>query len=268
MDTLTLRKTATYLRIEDMARWRTVDTTTTEALEIEDDDNIWRYCAQNEFGDKVFATYELYESPQRQLCFKFSSMLSRATVMLSSEPLFVPDLEDVSLIERRLRNAECVCSAHRSTCERDAKVLLGEFCLHEAGVGTMFQFGGEDMPSTLAGLPSGVLAIALFLQKGVLMSCAKYGVEKDGVLEEYHEAARVQLTMNVDSADSEEFMSYRGIPLILDGRWRSSKNGFYSEHVRSGSAESVLCVLSLLDGEVNAPKSSLVNAMSLEFFEK
>eukprot|EP00928_Gymnodinium_smaydae_P098390 TRINITY_DN9136_c0_g7_i2.p1 TRINITY_DN9136_c0_g7~~TRINITY_DN9136_c0_g7_i2.p1 ORF type:complete len:218 (+),score=38.35 TRINITY_DN9136_c0_g7_i2:34-654(+) len=206
MDTPVLLEIATYLRIKDVARWRAVDSTTTDAFEVEDDDNVWRCCAQKEFGDKIFVTYGLYESDQRPLCFKFYSMISRATVMLSSAPLFVPDLPEASLIERRLRNAEYVCSSHRSTSERDAKVLLGEFRLHEAGAGTMFRLGAEDMPSTMAGLPSGVLAIALFMQRGELMSCAKYGVEHDGVLEEYHEAAGVQLTLNVDSADIEEYL--------------------------------------------------------------
>eukprot|EP00928_Gymnodinium_smaydae_P000739 TRINITY_DN10288_c0_g1_i1.p1 TRINITY_DN10288_c0_g1~~TRINITY_DN10288_c0_g1_i1.p1 ORF type:complete len:269 (-),score=51.21 TRINITY_DN10288_c0_g1_i1:369-1175(-) len=267
MDMPMLLRAAMYLRMEDVATWRTADTATKEAFDVEGDENVWRCCAQNEFGDMLLATYALYASPHRVACFKFHTMLARANFMLSCEPLHVFNLQEAALIERRLRNADRVCSAHRAASGRDAKVLLGEFYLHEARMGTMFRFGGEEMPSTIAGLPPGILEIALFLDKGMLMSCAMYGVERDGVLEKYHEAAGVQLILNADSAESDFFMSYRGIPLILDGQWRSSKCGCCSKRFASDDDGSFLCVLSLFDGEANAAEHSHVNALSLEFYE-
>eukprot|EP00928_Gymnodinium_smaydae_P098392 TRINITY_DN9136_c0_g8_i2.p1 TRINITY_DN9136_c0_g8~~TRINITY_DN9136_c0_g8_i2.p1 ORF type:complete len:268 (+),score=50.56 TRINITY_DN9136_c0_g8_i2:69-872(+) len=267
MDALVFFEAAMYLQMEDVARLRTVDSATREALELEGDESVWRNCAQNQCGDELFATYGLYARSQRQLCFKFHSMLSRAKYMLSCAPLIVHDLQEASLIERRLRNAVRVSSAHRAASGRDAKVLLGEFFLHDAGFGTKFRFGGDDLPSTLVGLPPGVLEIALCLEGGALMSCARYGVERDGTLEQCHEAARVQLTLNVDSAENEVFMSFHGMPLILDGSWRSSRCGCWFKRSAGEFDESVLCVLSLLDRQLDISELTLVNALNLETIE-
>eukprot|EP00928_Gymnodinium_smaydae_P094682 TRINITY_DN7991_c0_g1_i1.p1 TRINITY_DN7991_c0_g1~~TRINITY_DN7991_c0_g1_i1.p1 ORF type:complete len:257 (-),score=34.81 TRINITY_DN7991_c0_g1_i1:561-1331(-) len=244
-----LLEAASYLQMKDVASWRAVDSETKEAFEIEGDDNVWRYCAQNEFGDKLFATYGLYERSERQLCFKFHSMLSRAIYMMSSTPLIVHEPEEASLIEERVRNALCVCSAHGAESERDAHVLLGEFFFGGDGSATMFQLGGADMQTPFVGLPPGVLKVELSLDGGALLSRACYGVEHEGVLTMYRQAESVQLTLHVDSADMETVIAYRGIPLILDGFWRSSRNGCYSKSSASGKEWGVLCVLSLLDGQ-------------------
>eukprot|EP00928_Gymnodinium_smaydae_P086326 TRINITY_DN7036_c0_g5_i1.p1 TRINITY_DN7036_c0_g5~~TRINITY_DN7036_c0_g5_i1.p1 ORF type:complete len:290 (+),score=32.37 TRINITY_DN7036_c0_g5_i1:95-871(+) len=257
-----------YLRMEDVARWRAVDFYTKETFEVEGDENIWRCCARHEFGDKLLTTYSVYTRQQRQLCFKFHSMLSRTNYMVSSSPLFVFNLDEASLIERRLRKAVRACSAHRLVSDRDSQVLLGEFFLDDADMGTMFRFGGEDMPQSIAGLPPGVLEIRLFLDGGALLTCARYEVEHGDILAEYPQAASVQLTLNVDSAESDTFISYRGVSLILDGCWRSSRCGCYDTRVASGSDGSVLCVLSLLDGGPTDAMPSLVNALSLESFKR
>eukprot|EP00928_Gymnodinium_smaydae_P086324 TRINITY_DN7036_c0_g2_i1.p1 TRINITY_DN7036_c0_g2~~TRINITY_DN7036_c0_g2_i1.p1 ORF type:complete len:268 (+),score=28.54 TRINITY_DN7036_c0_g2_i1:48-851(+) len=267
MDTFMLLDVAMYLPMEDVARWRAVDLATKETFDIEGDENVWRCCAQNTFGDMLFATYELYASPHRQSCFKFHSMLSRANYMMSSE-LLVFNLDEASLIERRLRHAVSVCSAHRAVSKRDAQVLMGEFYLDDAAEGTLFRFGGNGMPPPIAGLPPGVLEIGMCLDGGALLSCARYGVQHDDHFEEYHQAASVQLTLNVTSAESGTFLSYRGVPLILDGCWRSSRCGCYSESLASDSDRGVLCVLSLLDGAPIGAPPSLTNALSLEFYER
>eukprot|EP00928_Gymnodinium_smaydae_P094686 TRINITY_DN7991_c1_g1_i2.p1 TRINITY_DN7991_c1_g1~~TRINITY_DN7991_c1_g1_i2.p1 ORF type:complete len:200 (+),score=19.03 TRINITY_DN7991_c1_g1_i2:36-602(+) len=184
--------------------------------------------------------------------------------MVSSLPLIVEELEDASLIERRLRHAVSVCSAHRVSSNGDAQVLLGDFSLQNAKSGTTFRFGGEDTPPTIAGLPPGVLEIRLFLDGGALLSCARYTVEHDGKLEPYHQAAGVQLTLNVSSAESKTFLSYRGIPLILNGRWRASRSGCYSHRSASGSRSALLCVLSLLEGEPPQGRPSMMNALNLQ----
>eukprot|EP00928_Gymnodinium_smaydae_P098391 TRINITY_DN9136_c0_g8_i1.p1 TRINITY_DN9136_c0_g8~~TRINITY_DN9136_c0_g8_i1.p1 ORF type:complete len:288 (+),score=47.55 TRINITY_DN9136_c0_g8_i1:66-866(+) len=266
MDVFVFFEAAVHLQMEDVTRLRTVNSATREAFEIEGDENVWLCCAQNQFGEELFATYALYVRSQRQLCFKFHSMLSRVNYMWSCEPLIVHDLQEASLIERRLRNAVCASTAHRAASGRDAKVLLGEFYLNETECGTKFRFGGVEMPS-LVGLPAGVLEIALFLDGGALMACARYGVERDGVLQRYREAERMQLMLNIDSAEDEVFMSFRGIPLILDGRWRSSNCGCCFKRLASGIDESVLCVLSLLDRQLDISELTLVNALNLETIE-
>eukprot|EP00928_Gymnodinium_smaydae_P086325 TRINITY_DN7036_c0_g3_i1.p1 TRINITY_DN7036_c0_g3~~TRINITY_DN7036_c0_g3_i1.p1 ORF type:complete len:282 (+),score=27.76 TRINITY_DN7036_c0_g3_i1:40-846(+) len=268
MDTFMLPEVAMYLPMEDVARWRAADLATKETFDIEGDENVWRCCAQNTFGDRLFATYGLYESSQRKSCFKFHSMLSRANYMMSSEPLLVFDLDEASLIDRRLRHAVSVCSAHRAVSKRDAQVLLGEFDLHDAADGTMFRFGEDGMPPPIAGLPPGVLEIGMLLDGGALMTCARYGVQNGDHFEEYHQARCVQLTLNVDSAESDTFISYRGVSLTLDGCWRSSRCGCYSENVASNGDVGVLCVLSLLDGAPTGAPPSLTNALNLEFYER
>eukprot|EP00928_Gymnodinium_smaydae_P041228 TRINITY_DN2790_c0_g4_i1.p1 TRINITY_DN2790_c0_g4~~TRINITY_DN2790_c0_g4_i1.p1 ORF type:complete len:269 (-),score=25.60 TRINITY_DN2790_c0_g4_i1:221-1027(-) len=263
-----LIEAAAFLGMEDITRWRTVDLATKKAFDLEGDDNVWRCCARNEYGDRLFVTNGLYAVTERQSCFKFFSMLSHANFAISSEPLIVYDLEGASLIERRLRNAVRACLAHRTASERDAQVLLGDFFLHDADVRTSFRFGGQELPATLAGLPSGVLEIGLFFNGNVLMSCSRYGVEQDGILEEYRHAASVQLTLNVDSAESETRMSYRGISLILDGVWRPSSDGCFSKCLESDSDWSILCVVSLLDGEPTRVRPYLTNALNLESYER
>eukprot|EP00928_Gymnodinium_smaydae_P100687 TRINITY_DN9938_c0_g1_i1.p1 TRINITY_DN9938_c0_g1~~TRINITY_DN9938_c0_g1_i1.p1 ORF type:complete len:101 (-),score=5.93 TRINITY_DN9938_c0_g1_i1:120-422(-) len=100
------------------------------------------------------------------------------------------------------------------------------------------------------------------------MACAKYGIEQDGVHADFDRAAHVQLTLNVESAESETLMSYHGISLTLDGSWRSSRCGVCSERSTSSIDCGVLCVLSLLHGEPTNARSFLANALNLESYER
>eukprot|EP00928_Gymnodinium_smaydae_P094687 TRINITY_DN7991_c2_g1_i1.p1 TRINITY_DN7991_c2_g1~~TRINITY_DN7991_c2_g1_i1.p1 ORF type:complete len:291 (-),score=41.51 TRINITY_DN7991_c2_g1_i1:372-1178(-) len=264
MEASTMLEAAQFLQIGDLARWRAVNLATKEAFDVEGDLNVWQSCALNEFGSKVITSYELYASPQRQRFFKFFSMLSHANYTMSSTPFIVEDTEEAYFIEQRLRSAVSACSAHRAASNQDAQVLLGDFSLQNSKFGTMFRFGGEDMPPTLAGLPPGVLEIRLFWDGCALKSCARYAVERNDTLEEYAPAAGVQLTLNIDSAEIETLLSFRGIPLILDGYWRSSRGGYYSDRFNSKSDRSVLCVMSLLNAEPPRGRPSLMNALKLE----
>eukprot|EP00928_Gymnodinium_smaydae_P000625 TRINITY_DN10238_c1_g2_i6.p1 TRINITY_DN10238_c1_g2~~TRINITY_DN10238_c1_g2_i6.p1 ORF type:complete len:266 (-),score=39.01 TRINITY_DN10238_c1_g2_i6:59-856(-) len=248
MDTYVVLKAAMHLRMEDLARWRAVDIATKKTFDIEGEENPWKCCAHNQFTcEKLFAPFSLYESSQRQLCFKFHSLFQRANYMLSSDPLFVEDIEETTLIERRLREAFSVCSAHRSASGRDAQVLLGSFCLRGTKP-TMFHFGGEEMSLTMAGLPPGVLAVKICLDARSFMVSAAYGVERGSKMELCPEALRKQLFLNVGSADSDVTMSIRGVLLVLDGRWRSRSRAT-SPHESSQHTVNlpVLCVLTLFD---------------------
>eukprot|EP00928_Gymnodinium_smaydae_P000623 TRINITY_DN10238_c1_g2_i4.p1 TRINITY_DN10238_c1_g2~~TRINITY_DN10238_c1_g2_i4.p1 ORF type:complete len:256 (-),score=39.07 TRINITY_DN10238_c1_g2_i4:572-1339(-) len=221
MDTYVVLKAAMHLRMEDLARWRAVDIATKKTFDIEGEENPWKCCAHNQFTcEKLFAPFSLYESSQRQLCFKFHSLFQRANYMLSSDPLFVEDIEETTLIERRLREAFSVCSAHRSASGRDAQVLLGCLCLRGTKE-TLFQFGGDQTAPTIAGLPPGVLAVKMCLDRDRVMFWAAYGSLHGNVLEVCQEASCTKLTVTISSADGEVAVGFSGIPLVLDGRWRS-----------------------------------------------
>eukprot|EP00928_Gymnodinium_smaydae_P093273 TRINITY_DN7735_c1_g1_i1.p1 TRINITY_DN7735_c1_g1~~TRINITY_DN7735_c1_g1_i1.p1 ORF type:complete len:268 (+),score=49.77 TRINITY_DN7735_c1_g1_i1:74-877(+) len=265
METLMMIEAASYLSMKDVASWRAIDLATKQAFDTEGDENVWLCCVLNGFGTDVFFTYELYERPHRKLCFKFFSMLSHVTCMASSTTLLVEDLEEASLIERRMRSAVTACSAHRAGSGQDAQALVGDFFVHDEFAGTMFRFGDEGKP-TIAGLPPGVLMVGLLWDGGALQVRAWYGVEHNDVFEEYPQAARVQLTMNVDSAETDTFLSYHGTPLILDGQWRSSSCGCYRKRFACDSDLAVLCVLSLLVGDPTNLRPSLVNALNLETY--
>eukprot|EP00928_Gymnodinium_smaydae_P068158 TRINITY_DN5121_c1_g1_i2.p1 TRINITY_DN5121_c1_g1~~TRINITY_DN5121_c1_g1_i2.p1 ORF type:complete len:270 (-),score=30.68 TRINITY_DN5121_c1_g1_i2:746-1555(-) len=265
MDTPVVLQTAMYLRMEDLARWRTVDTETKKTFDIEGDENAWRYCAQAQFPlHKLFVTFEVYERSQRQLCFAFHSLYQRANYMMSSDPLFVEDIKDAALIERRLREAFRVCSAHRAASGRDAHVVLGSFCLRGENE-TLFQFGGDGMPAAIAGLPPGVLAIKIRVDAGNLMTQAAYGVVRGNVIELCQEAANVQLAFNLSSAHRDVSAAYLDVPFVLDGCWRSGKCTTGRCRVtKKYTGWPVLCVVTLRVVATCEAPPNLVNALHLE----
>eukprot|EP00928_Gymnodinium_smaydae_P068160 TRINITY_DN5121_c1_g2_i2.p1 TRINITY_DN5121_c1_g2~~TRINITY_DN5121_c1_g2_i2.p1 ORF type:complete len:266 (-),score=35.22 TRINITY_DN5121_c1_g2_i2:366-1163(-) len=263
MDTHVILRAATHLRMEDLTMWRTVDIATKNALDTEGEDNAWRHCAHHTFHG-LFAAYSLYESSQRALCFKFHSLLQRANYMISSDPLIVEDISEATLIERRLRTAFCDCSAFRAASGQAAHVLLGSICLRGKKE-TTFQFGVDGKPPIIAGLPTGVLAVKICLQKDIVMAWAAYGQVRGNVLDFCEEASRVQLTFNVFSADADVSLGFRGVPLVLDGRWRSWKCS--TTHCRCSQTYAdwpALCVFTLLEGATYEARPSLMNALSLE----
>eukprot|EP00928_Gymnodinium_smaydae_P077354 TRINITY_DN6063_c0_g1_i3.p1 TRINITY_DN6063_c0_g1~~TRINITY_DN6063_c0_g1_i3.p1 ORF type:complete len:286 (-),score=44.74 TRINITY_DN6063_c0_g1_i3:524-1327(-) len=265
MDSHVVLRAAMHLRMADLASWRAADTFTRTTLDIEGEENAWRYSAQSQFtSDRLFCPYWMYTCPQRTLCFKFHSLFQRANYMLSSDPLFVEEVEEAKLIERRLREAFCVCSAHHASSGRDSQVLLGSFCLQGAKE-TLFQLGGEEMQPTIAGLPPGVLAIKLCLADNSLMTWAAYGVLRDDVMELCQDAVRKQLKFNVCSADCDVSMTFRGLPLVLDGRWRSWKCP--TSHCRIAETYDgwpVLCAFTILEVVPCEPRPQLANALNLE----
>eukprot|EP00928_Gymnodinium_smaydae_P000222 TRINITY_DN10082_c0_g1_i1.p1 TRINITY_DN10082_c0_g1~~TRINITY_DN10082_c0_g1_i1.p1 ORF type:complete len:263 (-),score=23.92 TRINITY_DN10082_c0_g1_i1:524-1312(-) len=246
MDVYVELRTAKYLRMSELARWRAVDTTTKSTFDMESEENAWQLCAQAQFGcDRLFALYCLYSSPQRQLCFKFHSMLQRANYMLSSVPLIVEHIEGAALIERQLRQAFSVSSAHRAVFGRGAQVLLGSVCLRGKKE-TLFQFGGEETPPLIAGLPPGVLAVRMCLKDDRFMIWAAYGEMRGNVFYQCQRAARMQFTFDICSADQDVSMSFRGVPLVLDGRWRSCKcSTSHCPSSQSYKGWPVLCVFSI-----------------------
>eukprot|EP00928_Gymnodinium_smaydae_P011744 TRINITY_DN14304_c0_g1_i1.p1 TRINITY_DN14304_c0_g1~~TRINITY_DN14304_c0_g1_i1.p1 ORF type:complete len:289 (-),score=52.11 TRINITY_DN14304_c0_g1_i1:871-1677(-) len=265
MDTFVVIEAAAFLRMKDLATWRVVDTATKDNFDLDGEDNVWRHCANAQFGNnKLFPPYTLHESPHRQLFFSFHSLFQRANYMMSSDPLILEDVEDADLIERRLRDAFGVCSAHRSASGRDAQVLLGSFCVRGKKE-TMFRFGDKETSPTIAGLPPGVLAVKMRVQEGRLMIWAAYGELKGNVLELCQRAMRMQWTLNVSSADCDVSMSFRNVPLVLDGRWRSLKCP--TSHCRSSETYTnwpVLCAWTLLEASPSGARPSLVNALSLD----
>eukprot|EP00928_Gymnodinium_smaydae_P000628 TRINITY_DN10238_c2_g1_i1.p1 TRINITY_DN10238_c2_g1~~TRINITY_DN10238_c2_g1_i1.p1 ORF type:complete len:268 (+),score=37.52 TRINITY_DN10238_c2_g1_i1:60-863(+) len=265
MDTHVVLRAAMHLRMEDLTRWRTVDTATKKAFDTEGEENAWRYCALAQFTcHKLFASYSLYASSQRQLCFKFHALLQRVNYMISSDPLLVEDTEEAALIERRLRMAFDDCSAHRVASGRDAQVLMGTICLRGEKK-TMFQFGRDGMAPTIAGLPPGVLAVKMCLQKDVVMTWAVYGEVRGNVFKSCQEAARTQLTFNISTAEFDVSVALRGIPLVLDGRWRSWKCSTRQCKCSATYGKwPALSVFSLFDAAPYGAGPSLVNALSLE----
>eukprot|EP00928_Gymnodinium_smaydae_P068161 TRINITY_DN5121_c1_g3_i1.p1 TRINITY_DN5121_c1_g3~~TRINITY_DN5121_c1_g3_i1.p1 ORF type:complete len:269 (-),score=26.46 TRINITY_DN5121_c1_g3_i1:437-1243(-) len=264
MDTPVVLQTALYLRMEDLARWRAADTATKETFDIEGEENVWRYCAQAQFPvHKLFVTFEVYERPQRKLCFSFYSLFQRANYMLSSDTLLVEDIRDAALIERRLREAFRACSAYHAASGRDAKVLLGSFCLQGAKE-SLFQFGGDEKPAAIAGLPPGVLAVRIRVEAGTLLTQAAYGVVHGKAIEPCPEAANRQFTFSLSSAECDVSAAYREIPLVLDGRWRSWKCATGRCRVtKNYTGWPVLCVATLREVVCEA-RPSLVNALTLE----
>eukprot|EP00928_Gymnodinium_smaydae_P000626 TRINITY_DN10238_c1_g3_i1.p1 TRINITY_DN10238_c1_g3~~TRINITY_DN10238_c1_g3_i1.p1 ORF type:complete len:268 (-),score=29.13 TRINITY_DN10238_c1_g3_i1:210-1013(-) len=263
MDTHVVLQAAMHLSMEDLARWRAVDTATKNTLEIDGEENVWRQCALSYFTcNRLFASYSLYESSQRTLCFKFHSLLQRANYMLSSNPLLVEDIGEATLIERRLREAFRACSAHRDASGRDSQVLLGSVCLR-GETETMFQFGGEEMAPTIAGLPPGVLVLKMALHKDRVKTWAAYGVLRGNTLELCQQAASMQLTFNMSSADCDVSVGFRGIPLILDARWRSW-NCSTSHCKCSQTYESwpVLFAITLLEATQAETRPRLADALS------
>eukprot|EP00928_Gymnodinium_smaydae_P075182 TRINITY_DN5818_c0_g1_i4.p1 TRINITY_DN5818_c0_g1~~TRINITY_DN5818_c0_g1_i4.p1 ORF type:complete len:268 (+),score=29.35 TRINITY_DN5818_c0_g1_i4:95-898(+) len=265
MDTHVLLRAAMHLRMEDLTRWRTVDTATKNTFDTEGEENVWRYCANAHFTcDRLFAAYSLYESSQRPLCLKFHTLLQRANYMMSSEPLFVENINEAALIERRLRQAFCDCSVHRAASGRAGHPLLGSICLRGENE-TVFQFGGDAMAPAVAGLPPGRLAVKMSLHRDRVMTWAAYGEVRGNVLELCQEAAHMQLTFNVYSADCDVSVAFGGIPLVLDGRWRSWQCS--TSHCRCSQTYAswpVLCAFALLEGATSEVRSSIVNAMTLE----
>eukprot|EP00928_Gymnodinium_smaydae_P000622 TRINITY_DN10238_c1_g2_i2.p1 TRINITY_DN10238_c1_g2~~TRINITY_DN10238_c1_g2_i2.p1 ORF type:complete len:259 (-),score=26.33 TRINITY_DN10238_c1_g2_i2:570-1346(-) len=248
MDTHVMLPAAMHLRMEDLARWRAVDTATKEILDVEGEENVWLHCAKAYFtSDRLFAPYSLYASPQRMLCFKFHSLFQRANYMLSSDPMIVEDIGEAMLIERRLREAFNVCSAHRSASGRDAQVLLGCLCLRGTKE-TLFQFGGDQTAPTIAGLPPGVLAVKMCLDRDRVMFWAAYGSLCGNGLDLCQEAAHTKLAVTISSADCEVAVGFSGIPLVLDGRWRSWNCP--TSHCKCSPTYDnwpVLCAFSLVD---------------------
>eukprot|EP00928_Gymnodinium_smaydae_P014775 TRINITY_DN15430_c0_g2_i2.p1 TRINITY_DN15430_c0_g2~~TRINITY_DN15430_c0_g2_i2.p1 ORF type:complete len:203 (-),score=24.23 TRINITY_DN15430_c0_g2_i2:512-1120(-) len=184
-------------------------------------------------------------------------------------PMFITSIEGTFLIDHRLRKAADACSAFTAASGRAAHVLLGEFELDDSQRSTMFSFGETGKPP-IAGLPGGVLQLKLVLDGNVLWSWAEYGVGDDlDDLAPCVQAHSVQLSLSVDSAVSDIFMSYRGVPLVLDGRWRSTMVGICSGRTsrrgRGGRRrELTMCVLCLFDGAPSDDDNSLMNAMSLD----
>eukprot|EP00928_Gymnodinium_smaydae_P095402 TRINITY_DN81_c1_g2_i1.p1 TRINITY_DN81_c1_g2~~TRINITY_DN81_c1_g2_i1.p1 ORF type:complete len:272 (+),score=20.73 TRINITY_DN81_c1_g2_i1:105-818(+) len=234
------------------------------AFDISGDENIWLNCARLQYkGGKLLVPRALYAIPYRKLCFKFHSMLQRANYMLSSAPLLVEGIHEVSVVANRLREATSACSDHRAASGRDAQVLLGLFNLQGAGAIT-FQIGREGHSPPIAGLPPGILSVRMLLDSGSLLICAMYGTTSAGFIEPCSEAASIRLTLNVASADSEVSMSCRGIPFFLDGRLRASTCKIHGQRFFQSSNWPVLCVLTLLEGEPSDTRPRLANASNHE----
>eukprot|EP00928_Gymnodinium_smaydae_P067308 TRINITY_DN5026_c0_g2_i1.p1 TRINITY_DN5026_c0_g2~~TRINITY_DN5026_c0_g2_i1.p1 ORF type:complete len:288 (-),score=26.67 TRINITY_DN5026_c0_g2_i1:368-1231(-) len=248
MDAHLVLRTATHLRMIHLARWRTVDTVTKEIFDNDGEENAWWYCGQAlAVNSRLIIDVSLYIREHRRLCFSFYSLLQPGKCMLSSDPLLVEDVEDAALIEHRLHEALRVRSAHSAAYGRDALVMLGRFCFRGKDE-TLFHFGGQDMHRTIAALPPGVLSVKARLHEGNLMTCASYRVKNGDQEKLCREAAYVPLTFNVSSAERNVSLAFHGVPLVLDGRWRSFKCS--TSHCRSSqnySSWPVLCAFTLLE---------------------
>eukprot|EP00928_Gymnodinium_smaydae_P067307 TRINITY_DN5026_c0_g1_i4.p1 TRINITY_DN5026_c0_g1~~TRINITY_DN5026_c0_g1_i4.p1 ORF type:complete len:284 (-),score=40.01 TRINITY_DN5026_c0_g1_i4:470-1321(-) len=248
MDAHVVLRTAMHLRMTDLATWRTVDTVTKQIFDTEGEERAWLYCARGLLGaDRLIIDVSLFLSQHRKLCFSFYSLLQPGKCVLTTDPLLVEDVDDAALIERRLREAFRVLSAHRAASGRDGQVLFGSFCLRGEEE-TLFQFGGQEMPRTIAGLPPGVLAVKMRFKGGSFAICASYRVKKGDGVKLCREAAYVPLTFNIRSAERNASLAFRGVPLVLDGRcrsWKFSDNRFMSS--QSSVSWPVLCAFTLLE---------------------
>eukprot|EP00928_Gymnodinium_smaydae_P005466 TRINITY_DN1185_c0_g2_i3.p1 TRINITY_DN1185_c0_g2~~TRINITY_DN1185_c0_g2_i3.p1 ORF type:complete len:286 (-),score=35.59 TRINITY_DN1185_c0_g2_i3:358-1104(-) len=244
---------------------------TKTTFDVDGNDNVWLTCARNHFTmDRLFATYELYDVDYRKLCFKFHSMLQRTNYMLSYDPLTIEIVEDAEIVEHRLREAMHACAEHRAVAGRDAQVLLGRFEIFDSGRASakkaMFRFGAEGCLPTVAGLPPGVLTLNMAYEQEQLKISAKYGTIHGNVIKPFHEAAQLQFTLSVISADPDLDLACKYIPLVLDGRLRATECKCECPDDLEGDVDwPVFYVFELLEGgELSASRHCLVNALNLE----
>eukprot|EP00928_Gymnodinium_smaydae_P009807 TRINITY_DN13678_c0_g1_i1.p1 TRINITY_DN13678_c0_g1~~TRINITY_DN13678_c0_g1_i1.p1 ORF type:complete len:300 (+),score=53.40 TRINITY_DN13678_c0_g1_i1:65-901(+) len=258
---------AEYLSITDVARFQVIDVATKNSLEIDGVKNVWRYCAEFEF-ECLFASAALYEGPDRFKFLRFLVLLRRANFALCS-PLCIADMEEATLIEGPLGKAADACDAYVAASGHDAHLLLGEFDLRNSIRSTLFAVGDMGKPP-IAGLVGGFLKMKLVLDGSSLWSWAEYCTGGDlDELTPFMQAREVQLTFSVESADPDIFMSYRGVPLVLDGCWRSTTFGVCANRTASqGSAKRrsdfTMCAVSLFEGAPPDSDNSLMNALQLD----
>eukprot|EP00928_Gymnodinium_smaydae_P094662 TRINITY_DN7986_c0_g2_i1.p1 TRINITY_DN7986_c0_g2~~TRINITY_DN7986_c0_g2_i1.p1 ORF type:complete len:279 (+),score=33.14 TRINITY_DN7986_c0_g2_i1:66-902(+) len=261
METLLKLTTAEFLGTKDVAKWQAVDVATRKAFDLEGDNNVWKNCAEYQYP-QLIADVALYQGELRQQFLMCHALLLRANCA-SDCVLFIDDIEHAKCLASKLRNAAFACEAHLMSSSRDAHVLLGGFFLRRPSRAAVFDCGVNGK-SSIAGLPAGILRVKLFLNGDSLMTCAEYGFGRGSDFQQCVRARDVRLTLSVTSFDCGLLMTYRSVPLILDGRWRSSTQGMWQTKGRHGVEKSVLCILSLMEGEPLNPGPSVAAAMHLE----
>eukprot|EP00928_Gymnodinium_smaydae_P091919 TRINITY_DN75686_c0_g1_i1.p1 TRINITY_DN75686_c0_g1~~TRINITY_DN75686_c0_g1_i1.p1 ORF type:complete len:272 (+),score=40.18 TRINITY_DN75686_c0_g1_i1:70-885(+) len=260
----TLWRVAGYLAIRDVARLQLIASEAKKTFHVDGARNVWRDCAGFEFED-LYTSEELFEGPERCAFLRFLLLLGRANYA-SYSPLVVSNIDQALLMDGHLRKAADVCSAHLESSGREAHMLLGEFDVLQSARSTMFAFGTEGK-APIAGLPGGFLRLKLVLDGNALWVWADYGSED--IEEEwtpYRQAGDASFTLSVASAESNILMTYRGVPLVLDGCWRSTMAGVSSQRISAcrRNCGLTMCVVSLLDGLPPSDDVTLMNAMNLD----
>eukprot|EP00928_Gymnodinium_smaydae_P009886 TRINITY_DN13702_c0_g1_i1.p1 TRINITY_DN13702_c0_g1~~TRINITY_DN13702_c0_g1_i1.p1 ORF type:complete len:269 (+),score=33.22 TRINITY_DN13702_c0_g1_i1:17-823(+) len=264
MDSRLHWKVVHFLDTISVARWQAVDVSTKTSFEVAEGENVWLTCAEYE-RDKMVANRALYEGEHRTAILRCHSLCRRSNYAMMSA-LYVDDVEAASKLSSQLQSACRTCRAHRKVSGLNAHVLLGAFDLRGSSRGTMFRFGVDGRPS-IAGLHAGIMEVNLLLDGGgKLMASAMYTTGIAGDSRPLAQASRVRAIVDVASADPKMTMSFREVPLALDGSWCTSMIGRATS--RNGSDEysgrAVVCVLAVLEGGYSEREVSLLKALNLD----
>eukprot|EP00928_Gymnodinium_smaydae_P073314 TRINITY_DN5653_c0_g2_i8.p1 TRINITY_DN5653_c0_g2~~TRINITY_DN5653_c0_g2_i8.p1 ORF type:complete len:294 (-),score=33.32 TRINITY_DN5653_c0_g2_i8:340-1143(-) len=241
---------AEFLGTEDVAKWQSVNAATWKTFEIVDGYNVWKDCAERQFPH-LFGDDALYEGRHRQMFLRCHALLLRVNYALGSI-LCVDSEEEAAVLYHQLRDATRSCEAHLRASGTQGHVLLGEMQLDRLAHATEFQFGVEGKPF-LAGLPAGTLKLNIIVDGSTLRTRASYGSGPIFSFQPSLRASCIRLTLDVAGADHTMLVACQGVPISLDGCWRSSviKSGLEA-FGQGAQHQPFLCVLGLREEDLNS----------------